>query len=177
MRQVADALRKTAGVTGVEVNHRTGSILVHHEEVPAILEAVEKTVADVSVDLLEALVETGSPAVAGLTVGAHLIANLFTAANSSLSGATSNVLDLKTVVPLAFLGLGVWRLRRAPGEDLLMTISPIVLFYYAFDTYWKLQVEKPGLQASESTAALAARKLTPNDKRIAAQDKQTSNKT
>lgn len=143
MDKAADALRKTPGVNHVEVNHRTGSILVHHDEHPGILESVEKTLEESSTELLEALVEGGNPEVLGLAVGFHLISNLFSSADQKVSKATNNLVDAKTIAPLAFLVAGFMRLRRGSGEDVLMTISPVVLFFYAFDLYWRFNVAGP----------------------------------
>ena len=38
MAQVSERLKRVPGVTGVEMNDRTGSILVHHEENDNVLE-------------------------------------------------------------------------------------------------------------------------------------------
>jgi hypothetical protein len=148
---MAEALRKTPGVHGVEVNERTGSVLVHHEEQIGIFEAVEKSLAESSGELLEVLIEGGNPEVAGLALVGHFLHNLVSSADDQLAGATNNAVDLKTIAPLAFLTAGILRFRRGlgQGEDLLMSVSPIVFFWYAFDLYWRFNIVRPGLQAVE----------------------------
>jgi hypothetical protein len=162
MERVATALRKAPGVRHVEVNHRTGSILVHHDEHPDILQTVEKTLEESSGELLEALVEGGSPQILGLTLGLHLLGNLFSSADDKLADATGSAVDLRTIAPIAFLALGIMRLRRGAGEDILMTISPIVLFWYAFDLYWRFHVVRPSQRTEPVTAAETARVATGN---------------
>lgn len=144
MNQVADALVKTPGVKSVEVNHKTGSILVHHDEHPGIFAAVEKTLEETSGELLEALVEGGgNPEIVGLAIVGHFVRNLFSTADDQVSGATNNLVDLRTLAPVAFLAAGILRWRRGSGEDILMTVSPVVLFWYAFDLYWRFNIVKP----------------------------------
>jgi hypothetical protein len=144
LESVADALRNTPGVKSVDVNQRTGSILVHHHEHPSILQTFEKTLEESSGELFEALVEGGSLQFAGLTFVGHFIHNFVSSANDQVQQATNNTVSLRTIAPAAMLALGVMRLKRGRGEDLLMSVSPIVLFFYAFDLYWRFNVaEKP----------------------------------
>ncbi len=140
LENMADALRKAPGVQSVDVNHRTGSILVHHHEHPSIFNTFEKTIEESSGELFEALVEGGSLQVAGLTFAGHFIANFVSNLNEQLGEATNKQVNLRTLAPAAMLGLGLMRLKRGQGEDLLMTVSPIVLFFYAFDLYWRFNV-------------------------------------
>ncbi len=155
----ADALRTTPGVNGVDLDYGTGSILIHHDEEAGILAAIEKTLTDSSGDILESLVaddadvETG-----GLATVGHFVKDMVTAANGHLSSATSHALDLKSVVPLLFMAAGVLRWRRGGAEDAFMSISPIVLFWYAFELYWRFANEK----------AAQGEPVVQNRKRIAA---------
>jgi len=167
MEQVAQALRTAPGVRHVEVNHRTGSILVQHDEHPDILKTVEKTLEESSGEILEALIEGGNPEVVGLTMGLHLISSLFSSADGKISTATNNMLDLRALAPVVFLAAGIMRLRRGAGEDVLMTISPIVLFWYAFDLYWRFHIIKPAQQTETVTATETVR-VTAGNKRLPA---------
>lgn len=153
LENMADALRKAPGVQSVDVNHRTGSILVHHHEHPSILNTFEKTIEESSGELLEALVEGGSLQIAGLTFAGHFIANFVSNVNEQVGAATNKKVSLRTLAPAAMLGLGLMRLKRGQGEDLLMTVSPIVLFFYAFDLYWRFNVEVSPAVSQPSPAA------------------------
>jgi len=135
MSDVRAALLEVPGVHSVKVNHKTGSVLIHHEEQPQILETVGKTLGEVSGELLEALIEGEEPEIAAVSLIGHFVHDAFSGFDGRVAGATANWLDLKTLVPLIFLGAGIWRARTS--ERWLAEVSPLVLFYYAFDIYWK----------------------------------------
>lgn len=153
MHRAADALRSTPGVKSVEVNHRTGSILVHHDEHPGILGALEETLQQSSVHILEALIENGNPEAAGLALVGGFLRNLFATTDNQVAHATDNMMNLRTLAPLAMLALGLERLRRGRGEDILMSVSPVVLFFYAFDLFWRFNVTSQVPQAEQSMHA------------------------
>jgi hypothetical protein len=55
--------------------------------------------------------------------------------NERVEQATDGRMDLRTLVPLTLLGVGVFKLLT--DKD-WRAVPPYVLLYYAFDTYWKL---------------------------------------
>jgi hypothetical protein len=128
-------LKKVPGVKDVEINERTGSVLVHHEENHNVLELMGTALEEVATDLFEAVLEVEEAEVPGLSIAAHMLKSRFSKLDTSLANATSNAVDLKAIVPLALLGLGVYKLlkdRAWWGE-----MPAFVLFYYAFDSYMK----------------------------------------
>ncbi len=135
IKKVHQTITNTEGVTGVEINARTGSVLIHHEEDPVILENVSKALDDVAGELFEALLEAGGIEIPGLSIFAHVIRERLTDADNKLAVATNNVIDLKMLVPLAFFGAGMIQAKRNRGW--LDQVPAWVLFYYAYDAYMK----------------------------------------
>ena len=146
MNRVHEALKNVKGVSQVEVNHKTGSILLHHDEDAGILDVVGKTLDEVSSELFEAMVAGEEAEISGLSIIGHFAHNLFSAADDHLAGATKNMIDLKLVIPIVFLGAGVMRARSSEGSW-LTGVSPLILFTYAFDMFWKLHGGHHGADA------------------------------
>ncbi len=71
LTRVRDSIINVPGVTKVELNERTGSVLVHHEETPDILNSLDNTLNSIALDLFEEI--AGDEL--GLFPGASLISN------------------------------------------------------------------------------------------------------
>lgn len=48
-----ESLKKVPGVKKVEFNDRTGSVLVHHDEIPDMVNTLNNACGDIAVDLLK----------------------------------------------------------------------------------------------------------------------------
>lgn len=152
LHEVKDALASQPGIKHVEINHSTGSVLVHHEHSMPIFDAMHKAVETVGVDLLTALIEEesvqlmggASIVAAGVGVFGTVAASIFgsreenTSFKPLLTGQTS---DLKTIVPTAFLVAAA--IKAYETKSFWQGITPLALTYWAFDTYWRFNVANP----------------------------------
>jgi hypothetical protein len=135
IKKLQDSIKNTPGVSAVEINQRTGSVLIHHDEDPEILTNVSHAIDDVAGELFEVLLEAGGVEIPGLSIFAHVIREQLSGLDNRLAVATNNVIDLKMLVPLAFFGAGVIQSKRHLGW--LDQVPAWVLFYFAYDAYMK----------------------------------------
>lgn len=154
LHEIKDALSKTAGVRSVEINHDTGSVLVHHEHDLPIFETLHKAVENVSVDLLTTLIEGETAqlmggvgiAAAGLgligTVGKSFFESVREGSKSQTL-ITGQASDLKTIVPTAFLIAAA--VKAYETKSFWQGLTPLALAYWAFDTYWRFNVANPAV--------------------------------
>lgn len=159
LHQIKEELANSPGVKSVEINHQTGSVLVHHEHDTAIFEAMHKAVENVGADLLTALVEGETAELVGgvgivaavAAAGMGLVSSLgkaITGANGSgISGnsplLTGQASDLKTIVPTAFLIAAAYKAYET--RSFWHGLTPLALAYWAFDTYWRFNVANPAV--------------------------------
>ncbi|HEY9715750.1 MAG TPA: hypothetical protein V6C72_19915 [Chroococcales cyanobacterium] len=148
LKMLEDKVKKIPGVTNVAVNHKTGSVLVHHEERADMLPAVHSAIEEVAGEIFETLLEIEGVHIPGLPLLAHLFGRGMGVLNEQFSGATKNVIDLKTVVPMGFLTAALIRARSSPGW--WAEVPAWALFYYAYDSYLKFH---PMIPAAVSEAA------------------------
>src|SRR5271170_5765737 len=66
--QIRDKVSTVPGVKTVDVNERTGSVFIHHEERPDILEALCNAFDAVADDLFEETIEFESETIPGFSV-------------------------------------------------------------------------------------------------------------
>src|SRR6516162_9219964 len=136
VRRIRDSVMSVAGVKSVEVNERTGSVLVHHEERAAVVDNVSEALTGIGEDIFEEILESSiEEIVPGGSIIAHLIKTRMGGADSFVSQLTNNVIDLKMLLPLCFLGAGLFQASR--NRDWLGQVPAWVLFYYAYDSYLK----------------------------------------
>lgn len=135
MEAVKKQLEYVPGVKHVEVNHRTGSVVVHHDERSDTLELMGTAIENIAEDLFHELLAVEEVEFPGLSVIAQLIRNTLSKADSRVALETRNMVDLKMIVPLLFFGAGIVKSRQSVnwwGE-----VPAWVLFYYAYDSYMK----------------------------------------
>jgi hypothetical protein len=136
VHRIRDSVLSVAGVKSVEINDRTGSVLVHHDETPGILDALAGALDAVGEDLFDEIIESGiNEVIPGGSVFAHLIRQRIGRADSLVAELTNNLLDLKMLLPICFLGAGFFQASR--NRDWLGQVPAWVLFYYAYDSYLK----------------------------------------
>ena len=112
---VENSLRKVPGVKEVHVNHRTGSVLVEHDEREDILGDMGEAVNEVAGDIFEAVLETAGLEIPGLSIFAHLISKNFSKVDkltSTTSTTTNGTPDIKMLVPVVLLGAAIVKLAR-----------------------------------------------------------------
>lgn len=135
LKAVEKEIKKVPGVKDVHVNHRTGSLLVEHDERDDMLENFGEAINGVASDLFDAVLEAEGIEIPGLSIFAHLIRQNLSKADTDLALATRNWLDLKMLVPVVLFGAGYFKARASSnwwGE-----VPAWVLFYYAYDSYMK----------------------------------------
>jgi hypothetical protein len=152
MRKIEEKLTSARGVTSVEVNQKTGSILVHHDNALPIFEVLHKTVETVGGDLLTTLIEGETAELLGpvslLAAGVGLVAgfgrSLLSAARpqngveKTRTALPGNLSDLKILVPAGFLLAAAYKAYQT--RSFWEGLTPLALTYWAFDTYWRFNV-------------------------------------
>lgn len=145
LNKIQKRLIKVPGVQSVEVNERTGSVLVHHDTQENTLELINSAVAEVAAEIFEIAAEAEAP---GFSTLAGLLRTRVHSLNSSVAQATDQKVDLRSAVPIFLLGASLVRFIQEKswwGE-----VPAFVLFYYAWDSFLKLNPHAiPGAYAGE----------------------------
>lgn len=135
MAAVKNELEYIPGVKDVQVNQRTGSVTIDHDEREDTLELVGAALDNIAEELFNQLALVEEIEFPGLSIVAHGIRKYLSRADEKVAAETNNVLDLKMLVPILFFGAGVVKTRMTSnwwGE-----VPAWVLFYYAYDSYMK----------------------------------------
>jgi hypothetical protein len=149
--QIRDQVATVPGVKAVEVNERTGSVFVHHEERADILNAIGGALSAVADDLFEEGLEAEIEPVPGLSLLAKVLKSRAGKFDELLSEKTDNLIDFKMLVPMLFLGAGILKVTKT--RNWFEQVPAWVLFYYAYDTYLKFHPPTSTKVASEFQAA------------------------
>jgi hypothetical protein len=132
------SLKQVPGVTKVEFNDRTGSVLVHHDEIPEIVNTLDSVFQGIAVDLFEELVSEELLLYPEASMLAQFIGKRCSRLNQYLANRTKHYIDLKMLMPLLLALAGFYQISKEHGK--LSQIPGWVLFYYAYDTYLKFHV-------------------------------------
>jgi len=135
MDAVKSELEYIPGVKDVQVNQRTGSVTIEHDEREDTLELVGAALDNIAEELFNQLAIVEEIEFPGLSIVAHGIRKYLSRADEKVAVETNNVLDLKMLVPILFFGAGIVKTRMTSnwwGE-----VPAWVLFYYAYDSYMK----------------------------------------
>jgi len=139
LRDIEKNIQLLSGIKYAESNERTGSIIVYHESDPHVLQRIGQAIKVVNVQLF-AVMAAPRPEPSAAP-------NLIALLSGVVSGSASDNAEdagpeppqalalVKHWVPVAFFAAGVVRLIQT--ETLLTGVSPLILFYYAFDSFWK----------------------------------------
>jgi copper chaperone CopZ len=134
VNRIRKSISDVPGVQNVDINGQTGSILVHHEENPCMLEALAGAFEDVAGDIFQ---EITTAEIEGLIPGASIIGYVikkrFSDWNSHVSGVSNNVIDLKMLLPIGFLLAGLHKIAK--NQSWFAEVPAWVLLYYAYDSY------------------------------------------
>jgi len=137
MNKMRDRLKKVPGVKDVQVNERTGSILIEHEDKQNVLENLGSAVQEVASEVFDTLIEMQQSEVPGLSIVGHLVKSQASRLDTKVATATDNWLDLKTLFPAALLGTGIYTAITEKAWLGIGEIPAFVFFWYAYDAYMK----------------------------------------
>lgn len=154
MQKMKAAIEKHEGVESVEINQSTGSVIVKHNHEAPIFEVLHKAIETVGGDVLTTLIEGESVAAAeiigplGLAAAAFgVLEGLAGAIFSTSSGGAGGLgklfgnqsPDYKTLVPAGFLLAAAY--KAYDTRIFWQGVTPAILCYWAFDTYWKFNMQ------------------------------------
>lgn len=138
MEQVAASIKEIASVKEVEANPKTGSLLITHRNDLGLLPALEKAIAARSPQLLDEMTREDSSADDNVSIIASFIGTYATRANRGFRSYTGNQLDLKTLLPLVFLVMGI---EKASTTQRWWAQTPAYLFFYwAYDAFLRFHL-------------------------------------
>lgn len=137
LARIKHVAEQQPGVTGVEVDERTGSVLIHHRKGSAPASGFAASLGDAGI-ILRGLEEgdIGGP-------GDHSKTSVALEAalgdlNRRVGTATHGVVDLKLLLPAGLIGAGLWRVVTNPAA-LLTEIPTYALFWFGIDLYSKFR--------------------------------------
>lgn len=137
LARIQQAADQQPGVTGVEVNERTGSVLIHHRRGMAPAGGLVASLGDVGV-ILQGL-ETGDIGGPGEhSQASAAVEHALDDLNRRVARATGGRLDLKLLLPAGLVGVGIWRVAADPGA-LFTEVPTFVLFWFGIDLYMQLR--------------------------------------
>lgn len=141
VRQIHAHVEGQAGVTRVETNPSTGSVVVHYDQNAVSFDEVLGMFRDVGVvvqSLGELEVEEAGP-IPGQSATSVRVIDAVDDIDRRLSHLTGHKFDLRVLFPIGLFAIG---LRQVFVEGLGVTQVPgYVLLWYAFDTFWKFHRE------------------------------------
>ena len=140
MEKMGDRLRQIDGVKDVQVDHRTGSILLKHSEDPGIIESLMVSLEEAGDLFLSVMMEEEGPE-SELSMVSKFLKDTLGTANANVSRSTRGFIDLRMIVPIGFLGTAIWKMRKSQGW--MVEVPPYVLLWYAWDSYMKLHHTRP----------------------------------
>lgn len=129
MEVVRRKLRSHSSVHNVEVNARTGSVLLEGEDTRALEEALK--------EVFEVVEEAAGGEVPA--AGVESVVMVVRRADSRLRRTTGERFSLRWLVPAAFVAAGIRQLLKQGPT--LGTIPWYVLLYYGIDSFLKLYPE------------------------------------
>jgi len=139
MEGIGSTLRSCAGIRDVRLNPACGSVTVHydneHHSMAGILSFLEDL--DVAVESIAHVPSIGEEGDSGRANGhSPGFIDAINDLNQRLRQATGLPVNLKLILPLAFVGAGVWSIGK---KGLMVESVPGWLFlWFAFDMFVKL---------------------------------------
>ena len=146
LTQIAKTLGSKPGVLSVETNERTRSVLIqygqHRQDLLSLLH-------DAGIVFAEAA--SGGGGSAPGTEGGSGIERAVTDLEARLRGVVGRDIKVRTVIPVALGALGLWRAFTC-GLG-LSQVPALFLLWYAFDLYYKFNVNPSDLFPDEESAS------------------------
>ena len=134
------SISKVPGVKKVEFNERTGSVLVHHDEIPEILGTLSGVMDGIAGDLFEEIAQEELAVIPGMSLTAHITKKHLAKIDRYCAKMTNNLIDLKMLLPLVLLGAGFYQASRKNAW--FESVPPLVFLYYAYDSYLKFHAPR-----------------------------------
>jgi hypothetical protein len=160
VRRVQQHVEQGEGVTRVEANPSTGSVVVHYDRHATTLDDVLGVFRDcgVVVGAVTESVDVGD-ILTGRTPASQQILDAVDDLDRRLFQITGQKMDLRLLFPATLFALG---LRQALVEGFgLSQVPAYVLLWYAFDSFWKLQRELPPRRAEDDSRQAATAEPKP----------------
>lgn len=166
VRQIHQHVEGQVGVTRVETNPTTGSVVVHYDHESVSFDDVMGMFRDVGV-VVQNIGELEEAPMPGQSDTSTQIIDAVDDFDRRLSRLTGHKLDLRLLFPAGLFALG---LRQVLVEGLGLTQVPgYVLLWYAFDSFWKFHREPRSTEAKARSPESNGHGATPrsNGKRRA----------
>ncbi|MGQ9872309.1 HMA2 domain-containing protein [Leptodesmis sp.] len=135
MGEITRALQAMPDVYSVRPNLQTGSIIIHYDQTPTVVEDLAATLHDVGVILFNTI-DIELPATGGKSGVADDLVKAVADLNRRVGASTEGSIDLRFLIPLGLGGLAIYQLLRKGWQ--FETAPWYVLAYYAFDSFIKL---------------------------------------
>ncbi len=154
VNRIRRSIATVPGVKDVEINDRTGSILVQHEEQPGMLDSLAVAFEDVAGDIFQEITTTEIDEILpGASILGYIIKRRFGELDSRLSNASNNMIDLKMLLPIGFLLAGLHKVAK--NRNWFDQVPAWVLLYYAYDSY--LKFHGPSVRPANSNPSAGTR--------------------
>ncbi len=155
MQRIADALTSRSGVSDVQINPQTGSILIHYDPERGSLDDLRSALQHLGIIINqettnEVLLSPGGGASQASVNLTRSLDNL----NTRVGRATNELADLRLLVPL---GLGALTVRQIVRHGLKLNDVPwYVAGWYAFQTFTTLnRTTHQPVKAADRAASIA----------------------
>jgi Heavy metal associated domain 2 len=138
MARIAREVGERPGISGVSTNSTTGSVTVRYDPGARGRDEIVALLHDTGVLVLE-ITHADEEDGRGRSRTSDTIVDMLDDADRWLSRLTGRRIDLRTAFPLTLGAVGVW---RAASVGLgLSQIPTYVLLWWAFDSFYKLNVQ------------------------------------
>jgi hypothetical protein len=137
MRMVQERLEAQPGTQRVEVNDRTGSVLINYDPHAQSHTSLLHVLHDLGIAAVETArgLDLDVPEIGGHTQTSQTIVDTLSDLDRQIAALTGRKVDLKLLFPATLGAIGVWQaIRNGLG---LTQVPAYVLLWYAFDSFWK----------------------------------------
>ncbi|RUT01793.1 hypothetical protein DSM106972_064160 [Dulcicalothrix desertica PCC 7102] len=135
MERISTSLQAPRFINSVEYNHKTGSILVHHDTHEHALEAIKDIMKNLGIVFADVTGASELVQVNDEKEGSDLPSAIYNL-NQEIRQLTNGLVDLRFVLPLGLFALGLMQLQV---YGLQLELMPwYLLIYFAFETFVKL---------------------------------------
>jgi len=147
LSRIKDALEAKSEVSRVQVNPTTGSFVVHYDTERSDKGGILKSLQDLDI-LVEDVIHAPSVASPEATLTVNEAINDL---NSRISRWAGFRVDLRTVLPLAFVGAGLWSMLR--NGLMIEKVPGWLLLWLGFDLFVKTRPHEVAQSASDREPA------------------------
>ncbi len=138
--KIEHGLRKIPAVKNVETNHKTGSVLVHHDDSSSILQDLQTVLSKVAGEALEEMLLPTFLDVEDVSIISSIISRTAKRANRGFITYTNNQVDLRTLFPMVLFTIGISKSLQV--ERWWTQVPPYMFFYWAYDAYLRFHLNR-----------------------------------